>query len=154
MKRINLLLTITILFSIFLSSCEKSGGVNSSSGGGSTISDTWSLQNIVYYNNAAVKIGIKELTPEEEQAAITNKTPYNIFYREDKYGPDRSPYLDILASDPSTGGIWRMVGITFIVKSKQRQFYNASDVVAAASGDSPIITLNESDQFFAIVPEK
>jgi hypothetical protein len=155
MKRINLLLAITFLFSILLPSCEKTVGVNSNGGGGNVSGGgrNWETHKFAYYNNAVVKISSAELTPEEEQAALANKTPYSIIYDENKYGPDASPYLKVLSAPAGTGGIWRVVAIKFNDLLKQRQFYNASEVIEAASGDKPLITLVVTDEFFELVPE-
>jgi|GEM_PF-6088894 len=159
MKRINILIAISFLFSTLLPSCEKNAGVDTvgngsttGGGGGTGVGRNWETHKLAYYNSSVVKISFAELTMEEEQAAIANNTKFNILY-DTKAGPDAAPFLKVLSVPASTGGLWRDVAIRFNDPQKQKQFYSEAEVLAAAAGEKPLITLVVTDEIFEIVPE-
>jgi len=103
-----------------------------------------------YYDAQLYTMLFKEQPPNAEQAIIAHNKSYNIVYQSDPGLPGGAPFISVLDAIPGDGfnPLWREVQITFNAGFTPHQFYSDNEVLAAAAGLNPEITLTTTDEMY------
>ena len=92
----------------------------------------------------------KKQPPMAEQATIVHNKSYNIVYQSDPGLPGGAPFVSVLDAIQGDGfnALWREVQIIFNAGFTPHQFYSDNEVLAAAAGMNPEITLTPADEMY------
>lgn len=147
------LLTMLILGVVFISSCSKkdmkemqqqSSSENLKSSGITTTIPA-------YYDSVIFNIQFKQLSPQAAATQIAHNPGINFIYQSDPGLPGNLPFISVIDAVPGDGmnPIWREVQITFNQGFTPIQLYRDDQVLAAASGSNPMITLTYTDEVYS-----
>jgi len=100
----------------------------------------------------------KEQPPMAEQAILDHNKSYNIVYQSDPGLPGGAPFISVLDAIQGDGfnPLWREVQLTFNAGFTPHQFYSDNEILSAAGGSNPEITLVPTNEMYvcAIVGPK
>ena len=148
--------TTALLVAVFsFYGCQKE--VTQSSATANAVQDaaTHSPQGIsteipTYYDSAIFKIFFAEFSPNAAKNLIAHNNSLNFIYQSDNGLPGDQPFISVIDAIPGDGmnPVWREVQIVFNPGFTPRQLYSDDEVLAAASGPNPEITLNMTDEVY------
>ncbi len=103
-----------------------------------------------YYDCQLFTINFTEQPSMSEQAVILHNKSINIIYRSDPGLPGGQPFVSVLDAIQGDGfnPLWQEVQITFTAGHTPRQFCRDDDIVAAAQGIDPEITLTPTGEVY------
>lgn len=150
---------------LLLASCSKTGTTiqtvpmaNStlttaqSSSTTSTANTVSSIRTIMsaYYDSTLFKIMFVEFSPQAEASLIAHNKSMNLIYQSDNGLPNSQPFISVINAIQGDGfnPVWREVQIVFNPGFTPRQLYSDNQVLAAASGTHPEITLNVTNEVY------
>src|SRR5436190_1671815 len=154
-KVVTIIATIALLFA---TSCSKTGSqtqpgatnnstlssleANSSRGIGTAIP--------AYYDSKLLKIIFVEFTSTAEATLLAHNSGLNFIYQSDPGLPNNQPFISVIDAIPGDGmnPIWEEVQIAFNTGFTPRQLFSDNDVLAAASGPNPEITLTPTGEVY------
>lgn len=168
MRRSTLLLTAGVLsivgLALLLTSCSgqmsnpmKSSditGLNAVTSASPVGSDSSShgqpIQMTAYYDSVLFNINFTELPASAETALLAHNKSLNHIYETDPDLPGAQPFIPALDAIQGDGfnPLWIEVEITFNPGFTPRQFYSDNQVLAAASGTNPEITLTQTSEVY------
>jgi hypothetical protein len=150
--------TIIAIAALFATSCSKTGSqiqpgspsnstlsaleANSSRGIGSAIP--------AYYDGNLLRIIFVEFSSTAEATLIAHNTGLNFIYQSDPGLPNNQPFISVIDAIPGDGmnPIWEEVQIKFNTGFTPHQFFRDDDILAAASGPNPEITLDPTGEVY------
>jgi hypothetical protein len=88
-------------------------------------------------------MNLMELSEQASEKILTNNKAINLLYEADGF----ITVIDAIQGD-DYNPIWREVGIEFNAGFAPHQFYNDEEILAAASGTNPEITLEPTDEIY------
>jgi hypothetical protein len=100
-----------------------------------------------FYDGKLVKINILEL--ESSDPLIRNNKSINTIYASNDLDEEQDfiPVIDAIQGD-GFNPLWRQVLIVFNDGFEPHQFFSDEDILEAASGDDPEITLVVTDEIY------
>lgn len=101
-----------------------------------------------YYDSMLFTINFKEMPDKAAENILAHNPGFNIIYEMDEIpGGD---FVDVIDAIPGDGmnPLWREVDVVFNEGFTPHQFYSDDEVLAAASGDNPEITLVVTDEVY------
>lgn len=103
-----------------------------------------------YYDGKLFKIIFVEFPPQAEATLIAKNQSINFIYQSDPGLPGGLPFISVIDAIPTDGmnPIWREVQITFNAGFTPHQFFKDDDVLAAAAGSNPEITLTMTNEVY------
>jgi hypothetical protein len=103
-----------------------------------------------YYDSSLLKIMFVEFSPQAEATQIARNKSINFIYQSDPGLPNNQPFISVIDAIPGDGfnPVWREVQIVFNAGFTPRQLYSDNEVLAAASGVNPEITLNTTNEVY------
>jgi hypothetical protein len=106
-----------------------------------------STQMPAFYDGKLVKINILEL--ESSDPLIRNNKSINTIYASNDLDEEQDfiPVIDAIQGD-GFNPLWRQVLIVFNDGFEPHQFFSDEDILEAASGDDPEITLVVTDEIY------
>lgn len=115
---------------------------NTTSGAKSTIP--------AYYDSSIFKIQFVEFSSQAEASQIAHNKSLNFIYQSDPGLPNNQPFISVIDAIPGDGfnPVWREVQIVFNAGFTPRQLFSDNEVLAAASGTHPEITLNMTNEVY------
>jgi len=149
---------IAMIALLFATSCSKTGSqtqpgatnnstlssleANSSRGIGTAIP--------AYYDSKLLKIIFVEFTSTAEATLLAHNSGLNFIYQSDPGLPNNQPFISVIDAIPGDGmnPIWEEVQITFNTGFTPHQFFKDDDILAAASGPNPEITLDSTGEVY------
>lgn len=144
--------TITMLLT---TSCSKTGMQTASSNNSLSPSQTNSTKGIgsvipAYYDAKLFNIIFVEFSSMAEASLIAHNNSINFIYQSDPGLPNNQPFISVIDAIPGDGmnPVWREVQITFNAGFTPRQLFSDDEVVAAASGPNPEITLDTTHEVY------
>lgn len=104
-----------------------------------------------YYDARLYNIQFKEFSSKAEATLIAKNPGINFIYQSDPGLPDGKPFISVIDAIPGDGmnPVWREVQIVFRPGFTPRQFYSDDEVLAAASGSNPMITLIMTNEVYS-----
>src|SRR5258708_11549999 len=156
MKRVVTIIgSITLLFA---TSCSKTGlqtltppmndakvspsQSNNSGGIGSAIP--------AYYDAKLFNIIFVEFSVAAEASLIAHNQSLNFIYQSDNGLPNNQPFISVIDAIPGDGmnPVWREVQIVFNQGFTPHQLFSDNEVLAAAAGPTPEITLDTTNEVY------
>ncbi len=111
-----------------------------------------------YYDNMLFNMIFKELPHQAEMATLAHNKSINIVYQSDPGLPGGLPFISVIDAIQKDGfnALWQEVQITFNEGFTPRQMYSDNEILAAAAGDNPEITLTPTTEVYicAVVGKK
>ncbi len=103
-----------------------------------------------YYDSSLFNINFTELPAGAENALLVHNKSINHIYEMDPDRPGDQPFAPVLDAIQGDGfnPLWVEVEITFNKGFTPRQFYSDNEVLAAASGAEPEITLTTTTEIY------
>jgi hypothetical protein len=103
-----------------------------------------------YYDGTLFKINFMELPPGGETANIAANVSINTIYQSDPGLPGGEMFISVLDAIQGDGfnPLWREVQITFNGGFTPRQLFSDTEILAAAAGSNPEITLTTTDELY------
>lgn len=105
-----------------------------------------------YYDGNLFKIIFVAFPLNSSASLIANNTSINLIYQSDPGLPDNQPFISVIDAIPGEGKgfnpIWREVQIIFNSGFIPHQLFNDDEILAAASGSNPEITLITTDEIY------
>ena len=103
-----------------------------------------------YYDSMLVTIHFVEFAPMAEANLITHNSSLNFIYQSDPGLPNNQPFISVIDAIQGDGfnPIWQEVQIAFNPGFTPRQLYSDNEVLAAASGPNPEITLDTTTEVY------
>jgi hypothetical protein len=97
----------------------------------------------VYYDSTFYNIHFVEFSPNAEAKLLAQNKSINTIYQSDPGLPGGLPFVYVIDAIPGDGfnPIWKEVQIQFNQGFTPRQLYSDNEILAAASGSNPEITL-------------
>jgi len=159
------LITIIPVATLLLASCSKTGTTtqpspatnamstatqqNSTTGAASTSSGIGTAIP-AYYDSTLFKIIFSPFSPQAAASEIAHNKNINFIYQSDNGLPNNQPFISVINAIQRDGfnPIWREVQIVFNPGFTPRQLYSDNEVLAAASGTHPEITLNMTNEVY------
>ncbi len=152
-KPVNLVLALVFLGgSLLVSSCKKDTtqptAVNN--GTSSTVKAGITTTIPAYYDNKLYNIQFSPLSAQAAATQIAKNPGINLIYQSDPGLPGGLPFISVIDAIPTDGmnPVWREVQIAFNPGFTPIQFFRDDDVLAAASGTNPMITLTYTDEVY------
>ena len=152
---------ITIIASLMLllaSSCSKTGmQPNAGTTNNTTIANPEknSARGIgsaipAYYDGNLLKIIFVEFSSIAEANLIAHNNSINFIYQSDPGLPNNQPFISVIDAVPGDGmnPVWREVQIAFNTGFTPRQLFSDNEVLTAASGANPEITLDTTNEVY------
>jgi hypothetical protein len=101
-----------------------------------------------YYDGKLFTIQFVEFTKSE--STLLSNPGLNFIYQSDPGLPGGKPFISVIDAIPTDGmnPIWEEVQIQFNAGFTPRQLYSDNDVLAAASGTNPEITLTFTNEVY------
>lgn len=121
------------------SSASGQGNIN---GAGSAIP--------AYYDSALFKIHFVELPPTAEKTVLAHNPGLNVIYQSDPGLPGGKPFISVIDAIPGDGmnPLWQEFQITFNEGFTPRQMFSDNEILAAAAGPTPEITLTPTTEVY------
>ena len=156
MKKVNTIIAaITLLFAVSCSKTEmqpQAGEINNTTGSTLQSSNTTGIGSAIqaYYDSKLFTILFVEFSPTSEATLIAHNQSLNFIYQSDNGLPNNQPFISVIDAIPGDGmnPVWREVQIVFNEGFTPRQLFSDDDVLAAASGPNPEITLIITDEVY------
>ncbi len=103
-----------------------------------------------YYDGNIFNIQFKPLSAQAAATQIAHNPGINNIYQSDPGLPGGLPFISVIDAIPTDGmnPVWREVQIVFNQGFTPVQFLSDNDVLAAAAGPNPMITLNPTDEVY------
>lgn len=101
-----------------------------------------------YYNTTIQTVHLAELTPSSEATLIAQDSSLNVVYQSDTGLPGNKPFVSVIDAEPSSNPVCREWQIVFNSGFTPHQFISHEEIVAAASGPAPEITLTMTKQVY------
>ncbi|TWF39187.1 hypothetical protein FHW36_106418 [Chitinophaga polysaccharea] len=103
-----------------------------------------------YYDSSLFKIIFVEFSAQAEASQIAHNKSLNFIYQSDPGLPNNQPFISVIDAIPGDGfnPVWREVQIVFNAGFTPRQLFSDNEVLAAASGTHPEITLNMTNEVY------
>lgn len=104
-----------------------------------------------YYDGKLFNIIFVELPPAAEASLIAHNNSINVIYQSDPGLPGGKPFISVLDAIQGDGynPLWREAQITFVGGvASAHQFTSDNDILAAASGDHPEITIEMTNEVY------
>jgi hypothetical protein len=91
-----------------------------------------------------------EFSSKAEATLLAHNSGLNFIYQSDPGLPNNQPFISVIDAIPGEGmnPIWEEVQITFKLGVTPRQFFKDDDILAAASGPNPEITLDSTGEVY------
>jgi hypothetical protein len=110
-----------------------------------------------FYDGQMVTVNMTELPANAESALIPNDPSINTIYASNDLDEEQTflPVIDAIQGD-GFNPLWRQVLIVFNPGFTPHQFFSDTEVLAAAAGANPEITLDVTDEVYrcAVVGQK
>ncbi len=103
-----------------------------------------------YYDAQIFQILFWELPPKGEAAILAHNGQFNFIYQSDQAVASGFNFISVIDAIPTDGmnPLWNEVQIVFNVGVAPRQFFSDDEILAAASGDHPEITLIPTQEVY------
>jgi hypothetical protein len=103
-----------------------------------------------YYDGKIFNIIFVEFPPKAEATLILKNPGINFIYQSDPGLPGGQPFISVIDAIPTDGmnPVWREVQITFNTGFTPRQLYSDNEVLAAAAGLNPEISLTFTSEVY------
>jgi hypothetical protein len=103
-----------------------------------------------YYDSTIFTIHFVEFSHAAEAILIAHNSGLNFIYQSDNGLPNNQPFISVIDAIPGDGmnPIWQEVQIVFNPGFIQRQLYSDTEVLAAAMGTNPEITLTKTTEVY------
>jgi hypothetical protein len=103
-----------------------------------------------YYDAKLYNIQFSQLSAQAATTLIVRNPGINFIYQSDPGLPGDHPFISVIDAIPADGmnPVWREVQITFNAGFTPRQFYSDDQVLAAASGSNPEISLFYTNEVY------
>lgn len=103
-----------------------------------------------YYEAAIHVINFTEFSPLSEATLIAHDDGFNFIYQSNKGLSNNQPFISVIDAIPCSGfdPIWRKVQIDFNAGFTPRQLFSHDEIIAAASGPSPEISLTMTNEVY------
>lgn len=103
-----------------------------------------------YYDGDLYTMLFKEQPPMAEKAILEHNKSFNIVYQSDPGLPGGQPFISVLDAIQADGfnALWREVQIAFNPGFTPHQFFSDNEILAAASGANPEITLTPTKELY------
>jgi hypothetical protein len=103
-----------------------------------------------YYDSTIFKILFVEFSPTAEASLIAHNNSLNFIYQSDNGLPNNQPFISVIDAIPGDGmnPVWREAQIVFNTGFTPHQLFSDNEVLAAASGPNPEITLNMTNEVY------
>lgn len=144
---------------LLFSSCDKSGMVAPPNGSTvntnpATVQST-AISGIrtampAFYDSMLLKIQFVEFSPQAEASHIAHDKSMNFIYQSDPGLPNNQRFISVIDAIPGDGfnPVWREVQIVFNQGFTPRQLFSDNEVLAAATGVHPEITLDTTNEVY------
>jgi hypothetical protein len=111
-----------------------------------------------YYDSMLFNMIFKELPHQAEISTLAHNKSINTVYQSDPGLPGRLPFISVLDAIQGDGfnALWQEVQIAFNEGFTPRQLYSDTEILAAAAGPNPEITLMPTTEVYicAVVGKK
>ena len=103
-----------------------------------------------YYDSTKFKIIFVEFPPNAEATLLAKNPSINFIYQSDPGLPNNQPFISVIDAIPGDGmnPVWEEVQITFNSGFTPRQFFSDDEVLKAAKGINPEITLTMTGEVY------
>jgi hypothetical protein len=103
-----------------------------------------------YYDSTLFKIIFVEFSPKAEATLLAKNSSINFIYQSDPGLPDNQPFISVIDAIPGDGmnPVWEEVQIAFNSGFTPRQLFSDNEVLAAAAGPNPEITLTMTGEVY------
>jgi hypothetical protein len=103
-----------------------------------------------YYDAKLFTINFNELPSNAEAALIAQNHSINTIYMSDPGLPGNQPFISVLDAIQGDGfnPLWRETQISFNAGITPHQFFSDNDIINAASGSNPEITLTVTNEVY------
>ena len=156
MKKVITISSTIIL--VFATSCSKTGmqtqtgSMNNSTVSSSQGSSTMGIGSAIpaYYDAKLFNIIFVEFSSAAEANLIAHNQSLNFIYQSDNGLPNNQPFISVIDAIPGDGmnPVWREVQIVFNPGFTPHQLFSDNEVLAAASGIHPEITLHMTNEVY------
>ena len=162
MKRVSFLLAgsaiMLVLIFLVLSSCSKNPYSSNEAQNPITPLFKPAVGNLngsagnmpAYYDSTLFTINFMELSSQAEKSILAHNNNFNIIYQSDPGLPGGKPFISVIDAIPGDGfnPLWREVQIQFNQGFTPRQLFSDDEILAAAAGTNPEITLLPTDEVY------
>jgi hypothetical protein len=141
MKNKSLIEALALLFGLALMTTNVSAAGSANGSGGDMPA---------YYDGNLFTINFKELPGSAEQALLAHNGSINFIYMCDQCEAQGTMFFAVLDAIQGDGfnPLWVEVQISFNAGNAPQQFLSDTEVLAAASGPTPKITLTVTDEVY------
>ncbi len=103
-----------------------------------------------YYDGKIFNIIFVEFSSQAEATLIDKNPGINFIYQSDPGLPGGQPFISVIDAIPGDGmnPVWQEVQIVFNTGFTPHQFFSDEEVLAAATGSNPEITLNFTTEVY------
>lgn len=103
-----------------------------------------------FYDSMPLTIHFVEFSSVAEAKLISHNNSINFIYQSDPGLPNKQPFISVIDAIPGDGfnPIWQEVQIAFNAGFTPRQLYSDNEVLAAASGPNPEISLDTTSEVY------
>lgn len=103
-----------------------------------------------YYDSMLFTIQFVELSPVAERTVLAHNSGLNNIWQSDPGLPGGQPFVSVIDAVPTDGmnPLWREVQITFNAGFTPRQLFSDNEILAAAAGSNPEITLTPTTEVY------
>jgi hypothetical protein len=135
--------------------CQKEAMNSSTALNAGSSSDAKGSQGIstaipAYYDSTIFKILFAQFSDQAAKNLIAHNSGLNFIYQSDNGLPNNQPFISVIDAIPGDGmnPVWQEVQIVFNEGFTPRQLYSDNEVLAAASGANPEITLIMTNEVY------
>ena len=153
-KPVSLVIATAILgLSLTITSCSKTetnGMTPQTASKSNTLKAGITTTIPAYYDSKLYNIQFTPLPANAAATQIAKNPGINFIYQSDPGLPGNQPFISVIDAIPTDGmnPIWREVQIAFNPGFTPVQFFRDDDVIAAAAGTNPMITLTYTDEVY------
>jgi hypothetical protein len=156
------ILAVTAMFIVLIAACSKNlvnsisrqagsaavAGVPTNQGTTNTNGSGGDMP--AYYDGELLTINFKEFPPTSEAILLAHNSQFNIIYQSDPGLPNNQPFISVIDAIPGGGfnPLWREVQIRFNAGFTPHQFFSDNDILPAAAGNNPEITLLPTTELY------
>ncbi len=103
-----------------------------------------------YYDSTLFTINFAMLSPDASGATLNNNKSVNTIYMSDALLAGNKPFVSVLDAIQGDGfnPLWQEVDIIFNAGVAPHQFFSDNEVLAAAGGTNPEITLSPTTEMY------
>lgn len=103
-----------------------------------------------YYDSTRFTINLMDLSAQAAATIIARNQSFNTIYMSDPGLPGGKPFISVLDAIQGDGfnPLWREVQIAFNPGFTPRQFFSDDEILAAAGGAHPEITLTKMNEIY------